>query len=122
MKRSVIVCGLLICSISLFAQIRNGQNLKLYSWTENGQETGMVGEVSGAVVQTNGNEIKYTVRTKNSGVIVLEFNRVTKRLHVKTEPDQLLSVIGTFSESGSNSVFSYTDDKGDVHILKFKRI
>jgi hypothetical protein len=122
MKRSVIVCGLLICAASLFAQIRNGQNLRLYSWTKNDQETGMVEQISSAVVQTNGNEIKYTMRTKDSGVIVIEFNRVTRRLHYKPEPDQLVSVIGSFSESGSNSIFSFTDDNGDTQVLKFRRI
>jgi hypothetical protein len=122
MKKSAFTGLLLMCSISLFAQIRNGQNLKLYSWTKNNQETGMVEQVSAAVVQTNGNEIKYTMKTKESGTIVIEFNRVTKRLHVKTDPDKLLSVTGSFSESGPNSIFSFTDDRGEKNILKFRRI
>jgi hypothetical protein len=122
MKRKAFTGLLFMCVISLSAQIRNGQNLKLYSWTKNGQETGMVEQVGSAVVQTNGNEIKYTLRTKNSGLIVIEFNRVTKRLHYKTEPDNLLSVTGSFSESGSTSIFSFTDDQGGAHILKFRRI
>jgi hypothetical protein len=124
MKKIMILGGLfLVCSLSLFAQIRNGQNLKLYSWTKGGVETGMIDQVSGAVVQTNGNEVKYTLRTKDDEVIVIDFNRVSKRLHYITGPESdLYSTTGSFRESGSTSIFTFTDENGEENVLKFRRI
>jgi hypothetical protein len=123
MKRMALTGVLLfICSLSLFAQIRNGQNLKLYSWTKNGAETGMVDQISSATVQTNGNEIKYTMRTKDGGTLVINFDRVTKRLHFITGPEELYSTTGSFRESGSTSIFTFTGKNGEENILKFRRI
>jgi hypothetical protein len=122
MKRIVITGILLMCTFSLFAQIRNGQNLKLYSWTKSGAETGMVDQIVSAVVQTNGNEIKYTMRTKDDRTLVIEFNRVTKRLHFFSGPEAPYSTIGSFRESGSTSIFTFSDKSGAGNILKFKRI
>jgi hypothetical protein len=123
MKRIAITGALLcICSLSLFAQIRNGQNIKLYSWTKNGVETGMVETISSAAVQTNGNEVKYTLRTKDGGVIVINFDRVTKRLHFITGDKKLYSTTGGFRESGSTSIVAFTGENGEENILKFRRI
>ncbi|MDR1277220.1 MAG: hypothetical protein LBK02_00555 [Treponema sp.] len=123
MKRSVIlVCGLLSCLLPLFAQIRNGQRLKLYSWTKDGKETGMVEQVSDAVVQTTSNQIKYTMMIKNGDTIVIDFDRISKRLHYITTPEQLYSTTGTFRESGSTSIFTFTGETGEENVLKFKRI
>ncbi|MDR1099000.1 MAG: hypothetical protein LBL28_00815 [Treponema sp.] len=123
MKRSVIVvCGLLGCLFPLFAQIRNGQRLNLYSWTKDGKETGMVEQVSDAVVQTTSNEIKYTMRIKNGDTIVINFDRISKRLHYISKPEHLYSTTGTFRESGSTSIFTFTGEMGEKNVLKFKRI
>jgi hypothetical protein len=123
MKRITITGVLLLmCGFSLAAQIRNGQNLKVYSWTKNGTETGMVEQISSAVVQTNGKEINYTMRTKDGGTLVINFDRVTKRLHFITGDEELYSTTGGFRESGSTSIFTFTDKNGDENILKFRRI
>ncbi|MDR1239070.1 MAG: hypothetical protein LBK27_03070 [Treponema sp.] len=123
MKKIVLISGLLfVCSMSLFAQIRNGQNLNLYSWTKDGAETGMIDQISGAVVQTNGNEVKYTLRTKDGAVIVIDFNRVSKRLHYITGEEELYSTTGNFRESGSTSIFTFTGEDGVENVLKFRRI
>jgi hypothetical protein len=121
MKKHAILFLLALCALPLFGQVRNGQNLSLLSWTINGEENGMVERVSGAVVQTNKNDLKYTIRTSDSGTIIIEFNRITKILHVLTDPDQFYSTSGSFGESGSNSQFTFTDSNGDVNVLKFRR-
>jgi hypothetical protein len=121
MKKYVILFLLAVSSFPLFAQVRNGQNLTLLSWTINGEENGMVEKVSSAVVQTNKNDLKYTIRTSDAGTIIIEFNRVTKILHLLTDPDQFYSTSGSFGESGSNSQFTFTDSSGDVNVLKFRR-
>jgi hypothetical protein len=112
---------LILLSIPLFAQMRNGANCALVSWTKDGADTGMSEKVSNAIIQLNGNDVQYTLAVRGEDPIVFRINRLTKRLHMERSGELVLSTLGGYVESGSNSTLTYTDAEDKPHILKFRR-
>ncbi|MDR1419216.1 MAG: hypothetical protein LBI86_02465 [Treponema sp.] len=121
MKKKLLAFVFVLFSIPLFAQMRNGANAALVSWTKDGAETGMTDKVTNAVIQLDGNNVQYTLQVRGEDPVVFKFNRLTKRLHVERSGKLVLSTLAGYAESGSNSNLSYTDENNAAHVLKFRR-
>jgi Na+-translocating ferredoxin:NAD+ oxidoreductase RnfG subunit len=120
MKKYAVTLVFLFVSFSVFAQIRNGQNLLIESWTRDTEESGLGESYPRAVVQTNGNEVKFTCWDKENKTVTFTYNKVTKKVTTDLS-GKYYSTTGNMGESGSIALLTYTDGDGVVNVIKFKR-